>query len=283
MSGRLHLRIVGGTALAMMFFAGDSILCRMALRHTSIDAASFTAVRIISGAVTLFFIVFFRSGWRAPAGSWGSAAALMVYATGFSFAYVGLPASTGALLLFGAVQVTMIGRGWWAGERLHGRQWGGLFLALIGLVMLFLPGIAAPSTTGALLLLCAGAAWGIYSLRGRGSDAPVAETAGNFLRAVPMAFVLWIIFSGSVSIDPKGLAYAAASGAVTSGIGYAVWYSLLPALGATRAAAVQLSVPVLTAAAGILLLGEPITMHLALSSTAILGGITLVIVRTKQD
>lgn len=278
------VRIALLTVLALAAFAGNSLLCRAALRDTPIDAASFTAIRIASGALVLWLLVRFRSARPATAGSWPSGLALFAYAAAFSFAYLSLTAATGALLLFGAVQVTMIGTGVARGERLLGRQWAGLLLASAGLVGLLLPGLTAPPLGGALLMTAAGVAWGVYSLRGRSADAgggdPMAVTAGNFARAVPMAFALVLVARlgdpGS-GLDVAGAGYALTSGAVTSGLGYAIWYTALKGLKATSAATVQLSVPVLTALAGVALLAEPLTLRLVLASAAVLGGIALVI------
>jgi drug/metabolite transporter (DMT)-like permease len=270
------------TVLAMLAFAANSLLCRAALKHTAIDAASFTAIRIIAGALALGLIVRVRSGPQPMAGSWGSALALFAYAAAFSFAYVSLTAATGALLLFGAVQATMIGVGLWRGERLRGRQMLGLVCALAGLVGLLLPGLAAPPLRGALMMLAAGAAWGVYSLRGKGSGDPLRVTAGNFLRAVAFAIVLSALMWPAAALDRVGIGYAIASGALASGIGYAIWYAALPALNVTSAATVQLSVPVIAAVGGIVWLGEPITLRLVLASAAILGGIALVILQKKR-
>jgi drug/metabolite transporter (DMT)-like permease len=270
------------TLLAMAAFAANSLLCRAALKHTAIDAASFTAIRIVAGALALGLIVRVRSGPQAMAGSWASALALFAYAAAFSFAYMSLTAATGALLLFGAVQATMIGVGLARGERLRGRQMLGLVCALAGLVGLLLPGLAAPPLRGSLLMLAAGAAWGVYSLRGKGSGDPLRVTAGNFLRAVAFAIVLSALMWPAASFDRAGVGYAIASGALASGIGYAIWYAALPALKVTSAATVQLSVPVIAAVGGIVWLGEPITPRLVLASAAILGGIALVILQKKR-
>ncbi len=265
------------TALALAAFAGNSLLCRAALRDTGIDAASFTALRILAGAAALWLIVRLRHAAPDGQGSWASAAALFVYAAGFSFAYLSLTAATGALLLFGAVQVTMIGIGLMRGERLHPGQWIGVALAAAGLVGLLLPGLSAPPLGGALLMIAAGVAWGVYSLRGRTGGDPTAVTAGNFVRACLPAAALSAAMLPWATIDAAGMGLALLSGAVTSGIGYAIWYAALPGLTATRAASVQLSVPVLTALAGVLLLAEPLSPRLLLASAAVLGGITLVI------
>jgi drug/metabolite transporter (DMT)-like permease len=279
-------RIIILTSLAMFAFAGNSLLCRAALKHTSIDAASFTTIRLISGALMLWLVVRMRRGTHKGSGNWPSAFALFVYAAGFSFAYVSLSAATGALLLFGAVQATMIIHGIWAGEHLQRLQLIGLVLALAGLVGLLLPGLSAPPVIGSLLMLGAGVAWGVYSLRGslrgKGEGDPTRVTAGNFLRAVPIAAALSVIMFDRTSLDSAGFWYAVASGALASGIGYAIWYTALPALKAAKAATVQLSVPVIAALGGIVFLGEPLTLRLVLSSVAILGGIALVILEKQQ-
>lgn len=275
-------RVLVLTLIAMVAFACNSLLCRLALKHTSIDAASFTAVRIATGALMLWIIVRAQRGKQTGNGNWPSAIALFVYAAGFSFAYISLPASTGALLLFGAVQATMIGCGVWMGERLRTPQLAGLVLAFGGLLGLFLPGVSAPPLFGSLLMLSAGAAWGIYSLRGRGAGDPTRVTAGNFLRVVPIAFGLSLLLQASATFDVAGLLYAVTSGAVASGIGYAIWYTALPALKATSAATVQLSVPVITAVGGMIFLDEDLTVRFLLASVAILGGIALVIVERRS-
>ena len=280
------------TTLAMLAFAGNSLLCRVALKDTSIDAASFTSIRLVSGAITLWLIVKMRRRSQADVGqgNWISALALFVYAIAFSFAYVQLSAATGALLLFGAVQATMIGRGLWVGDKLGALQWAGFLLAVAGLVGLLLPGLSAPPMTSAAWMISAGVAWGVYSLRGKGAGDPTHVTAGNFIRAAPMAVLLSVIlvagsrFDGRVNglgLDLNGVMYAVASGAITSGIGYAIWYTALPALKATQAATVQLSVPVIAAFGGILLLGESLSWRLGLATLAILGGIALVILEKR--
>ncbi|UZJ44775.1 DMT family transporter [Marinimicrobium sp. C6131] len=263
--------------LAMVAFAGNSLLCRVALASGEIDAASFTTIRLVSGAATLAALVSYRRKPRTVGGSWLSAFALFAYAAGFSFAYLDLSAATGALVLFGAVQATMIGVGIWSGERLNGLQILGVLAAVAGLVALLLPGVEAPPLSGALLMLGAGVAWGVYSLRGRGLGDPTHETAGNFIRAVPMAVVLSVLFYSSVEIAPLGALYAVASGALASGLGYAIWYMALPHLRATTAATIQLSVPALAAVGGVIVLSEPVTLRLAVCSIAILGGVGLFI------
>jgi drug/metabolite transporter (DMT)-like permease len=253
----------------------------LALRQTSIDAASFTFIRIFSGAVALWLIVKIRTSAgdaeRAPLqGNWLSALALFAYAAAFSFAYISLSAGTGALLLFGAVQATMILWGLSQGEKMHARQFVGLAVALSGLVVLLFPGLSAPPAGGAILMLLAGVAWGIYSLRGKRETKPANATAGNFLRAVPFAAGTSIVLFPWANLDRTGTGYAVLSGAITSGLGYVIWYAALRGLSATSAATVQLSVPVLAATGGILLLGETITLRYLVASIAVLGGIALV-------
>ncbi len=265
--------------MAMIAFAGNSLLCRLALKQTGIDPASFTSIRLLSGALMLWLIVQLKSGRSEGNGNWLSAFSLFAYAAGFSFAYVSLPAGTGALLLFGAVQVTMISFGLSKGERLHGWQKAGFLLAFAGLIGLMLPGLSAPPLTGSVLMVAAGIAWGAYSLRGKGAGDATRVTAGNFLRAVPITLGLSLLLSGRVNLDLNGIFYAVASGALASGVGYAIWYTVLPALRNTSAASVQLSVPVIAAIGGIIFLGEPLTLRLVMTSIAILGGIALVIAK----
>jgi drug/metabolite transporter (DMT)-like permease len=275
------LRIATLVVVAMLAFAGNSLLCRIALRDTAIDAASFTSIRLASGALMLAAIVFVRRGRLWSAGTWHAALMLFAYAACFSLAYRQLTAATGALLLFGAVQTTMLGYGLATGERLRGLQWLGLVVALAGLVGLLLPGLAAPPLEGAAFMLAAGVAWGVYSLLGRGVTDPTGATAGNFLRAVPFTLAFSLATTAHASLDRTGAVYAIASGAITSGLGYVLWYAALPALKAASAAAIQLSVPVIAAAGGVLLLAEPLTPRLLIATVAILGGIALVILRRR--
>jgi drug/metabolite transporter (DMT)-like permease len=291
----------------MIAFASNSLLCRFALKQTGIDAATFTFVRIFSGAAALWLIMEYRRRLiveRAPSvlvdsfsrwslvtchlplssGNWLSAFSLFVYAAAFSFAYNNLSAATGALLLFSAVQATMIFWGLRKGERLDPIQIVGFFAAVSGLVVLLFPGLSAPPINGSILMLSAGVAWGIYSLRGKTASDAIAATAGNFLRAVPFAALISLIMIPRIHFDSLGVIYALISGAITSGLGYVVWYSVLSdsapvRLGAASAATVQLSVPVLAAGGGILLLGEPITLRYLLASVAVLGGIALVVIK----
>lgn len=283
MAPAVPYRFVLLTALAMLAFAGNSLLCRLALRDTDIDPASFTAIRIVSGALTLGLLCHARTRRQAIGGDWVSALALFVYAGAFSLAYVHLPAGVGALLLFGAVQLSMTGWGLVRGERLRKVQTGGLILAVIGLLILLLPGAHAPPLLGGGLMLLSGLAWGIYSLLGRGAGDPLAATAGNFLRAMPLALLFLLPFLGSLSVDAPGLVYALLSGALTSGLGYALWYTALKGLTAIQGASVQLSVPLIATLAGALLLGESITWRLLLVALLTLGGIALVVWGRRQS
>jgi drug/metabolite transporter (DMT)-like permease len=270
-------RIFFLTLLAMIAFASNSLLCRLALKDTAIDPATFTFFRVLSGALALWFVTRARRVSLNRAGNWPSALALFVYVTAFSFAYVVLSAGTGALLLFCAVQATMILWGFYTGERLDLLQIFGLFVALSGLVLLVFPGLSAPPLFASILMLTAGVAWGIYSLRGKATGDPIAVTTGNFIRAVLFTVTVCIAFTSRIHVSPGGIACAIFSGAITSGLGYVIWYAALNGLKATSAATVQLSVPVLAAAGGILLLGEPISLRYLFASVAILGGIALVI------
>lgn len=285
-------RLVFLTVLALVAFAGNSVLCRFALKQTSIDPASFTTIRLLSGAIVLYGLLRLRAGMSRNArrgnaghgaieGNWLSGGALCLYAWTFSFAYVSLPTGAGALLLFGAVQATMVLAGWYGGERLTVRQGAGLALALSGLVAMLLPGLSAPPLAGSLLMLLAGTAWGIYSLLGRRVADPAAATTGNFLRAAPLSCFFSLLMMARLHLDPTGALYAVLSGVFASGIGYVIWYAALRGLSATGAASVQLSVPLLAALGGIVFLDESITLRLGVSGVAILGGIAMVVLKRR--
>jgi len=276
------MRVLILTVLAMLAFAGNSLLCRIALKGTSIDAASFSSIRIVAGALVLVAIVRLRAGAGSMSGSWPAALALAAYSVTFSFAYVNLTAATGSLILFGAVQATMIASGLWRGERLHARQVAGLVMAVAGLVGLMLPGLSAPPLFGSTLMLAAGIAWGVYTLFGKGHGDPLAVTAGNFARASLLALIISMVALPSLSLDARGVLYALLSGALTSGLGYVIWYTALRGLTVTTASVVQLSVPVIAAMGGIVLLHEPLTLRVLVASAAILGGIALVVVRAAS-
>lgn len=273
----MSMRTLLLTALAMLAFAGNSLLCRLALRETEIDAASFTSLRLLAGALTLWLLLRLRSTNTPSVGNWPAAVALFVYAAAFSFAYINLDAGAGALILFGAVQLSMLAWGLYRGERLNLKGSIGLLMAFAGLLILLLPGASKPPTAAALLMLVAGVAWGIYSLLGRGVNDPLAATAGNFMRTVPLTLLLSALLIGQVRWDSAGVFYALLSGALTSGVGYAIWYSALRGLQSFQAACVQLSVPIIAALAGSLLLDEALSLRLRLSATAVLGGIALVL------
>ena len=271
------IKLVLLAALAMTAFAANSLLCRMALVETDIDPASFTFWRLTSGALMLTLLVVMRNQKPLQEGNMASAIALFVYAAGFSFAYVSMTTGAGALLLFGAVQVTMISWGLFKGERMSALQWGGFLLALIGLILLLLPNAAVPQLSSALMMLAAGIAWGVYSLKGKGAKFPIEATAGNFIRATLLALVLLVIFWPGGEFHAEGMAYAVASGAIASALGYALWYSILVHIAAIKAATLQLSVPVLAVFAGWLFLDETVTLRIILSSLAVIGGVAMVI------
>ena len=270
------------TSLAMIAFAANSVLCRLALGGGHIDAASFASVRVISGALALAAIVVYRSAGPVPRDAdWRAVLALFVYMIFFSFAYLSLGAGTGALVLFGAVQLTMFGVALRSGEAFSATSWAGLSLAIAGLVYLVLPGITAPDPAGALLMVVAGIAWGVYSLLGRHTADPTRATAWNFLLSVPLVVLMSLIFMGQFHATPFGLAVAVASGVVASGIGYVLWYAALRGLAATSAATVQLSVPVIAAIGGVILLSEGVTSRLLIASAATLGGVAIVLMQRR--
>ncbi len=274
------------TLLALIGFAANSLLCRAALENGAwrIDAASFTSLRLTSGALVLWLLLWMR-GDGGRRGSWGSALALFAYAAGFSLAYVRIPAGVGALILFGCVQATMLGVGLFRGERPPVLEWVGLAMALGGLLVLRLPGATAPDPLGATLMAGAGVAWGVYSLRGRGNADPLAATADNFLRSVPMTLglsVLALPVLGAPHATPAGVGLAVASGALASGLGYSLWYAALPHLTAMRAAVVQLAVPVVAAVGGVLLLGESLTPRLVGAGSALMCGVFLALLARQR-
>jgi drug/metabolite transporter (DMT)-like permease len=272
---RAAWQVLALTALALACFAANSLLARLALREQGMDPLGFTLVRLASGAAMLALLVRWRRRSRPVAGDWGSALALFGYALAFSLAYVHVTAGTGALLLFGAVQLTMVGLALNAGERWTPLQAAGSALALAGLGWLVWPGFAAPPLAPATAMVFAGMAWGVYSWRGRGVLDPLRSTAGNFYRAAPLALLPCLLLLPTLRPDPFGAACAVLSGAIASGLGYAIWYAALPGLGAKTAANAQLSVPVLTAFGGVVLLGEPIGWRLVVAGAAVLGGIAL--------
>jgi drug/metabolite transporter (DMT)-like permease len=266
------------TALAMLAFAANSVFCRMALGEGAIDAASFTAIRLLSGAVTLGIILLYRNrGFKREKINILSASMLFIYAICFSFSYIELSTGAGALILFGTVQLTMILYGLIKGERPGRLAWVGIIAAGGGLVYLLMPSISAPPFFSASLMMVAGLAWGAYSLRGKGVSDPVTTTSWNFIATIPMVLLSALIFHADASVSTKGITLAILSGALASGIGYAIWYSALPGLTPTRAATVQLSVPVIAALGGVMFMAEPVSVRLVVSSIVVLGGVYLTI------
>ena len=278
------LRIASLTTLAMVAFAANSILCRAALGGGTIDAASFSTVRLVSGAMALALLHTVLSGRGSLfGGSWWSAALLFLYAVPFSFSYNSLATGTGALILFGAVQATMLISALVSGERPHSVQWAGSMLAIGGLIYMVLPGVGAPSPLGSALMAVAGVAWGLYSLKGRAAADPLAETGANFLRCVPMVVAVSLMGASAVHVTPTGVLLAIASGALASGVGYAIWYAALGGLTATLGATVQLSVPVIAAAGGVIFMAEIITVRLIIASVLILGGVMLALLSPRRN
>ena len=276
------------TCFALIAFAGNSILCRYALKGDEIDATSFTVLRLLSGAVLLITLVAFKSKQRInwTGGSWLTSFALFLYAITFSYAYISLNTGVGALILFGAVQVTMVLMSLIKGKMLTISEWFGLIIAFSGLAYLLLPSASAPSLHGFLLMLISGVAWGFYTLAGKGAGNPLLQTANNFLRTIPFIFILAILFavfkSDNLIITVNGTLLAITSGAVTSGLGYALWYQALNGLSITQAAILQLTVPIIAAFGGILFLAEEITMQLIISALLVLGGIFVSLISKKN-
>ncbi|MFT4712971.1 MAG: drug/metabolite transporter (DMT)-like permease [Candidatus Azotimanducaceae bacterium] len=266
------------TTLAMIAFAANSVLCRMSLGANLIDAASFSSIRLISGTAGLLFIIVVRDRAlkltqpRPP-----TILALAIYMVCFSFAYHSLSAGSGALLLFGFVQLTMLGTAIYRGERLSPFGWTGLAIAFSGLVYLMLPGVEAPSPIYSVFMAVAGLAWGIYSILGAdGSDA-TTSTATNFLYATPLALLVSVVQIDVMIITWQGVLLSIASGAITSGVGYAIWYTALKHIKAISAAIIQLSVPALATFGGVLFLAEALTFRIILATVLTIGGISLVL------
>ncbi len=273
------LRVAGLTTVALIAFAGNSVLCRLALADGSIDAASFTTVRLVSGAIALLLILNASNRGTRPAsyGSWMSAAMLFLYAACFSFAYISLDTGIGALILFGMVQATMVAGALIAGDRPTIAEWIGWIFAVAGFIYLVSPGLTAPSPGGSALMAIAGIGWGIYSLRGRREPFALAGTTYNFLRSVPLVLVVSVFSLQNLHLSTNGVVFAILSGAITSGVGYAIWYTALQSISSMQAAMVQLSVPILAAAGGVLFLAESVSLRLIVSGLLILGGIFLAI------
>jgi drug/metabolite transporter (DMT)-like permease len=306
----MNLRLIIGTATAMLAFAGNSVLCRLALEQLTIDPASFTSIRLISGAIVLIVLMLSIPKLMRPKipprtdeeansnevhanksfrlfslkqSSWLGGFSLFAYAAGFSFAYISLPTGTGALILFAMVQITMLSYALVKGSRFSLAQWFGFAMALVGLVYLFLPGISAPPLLGATLMGIAGIAWGVYSILGKRVANPTQSTTENFIRASIITLLLSLIFINDISISLQGAVLAIASGALTSGIGYAIWYAVLPFLKAASSASLQLTVPVIATIGGVVWLGEEVSIRLALASISILGGVAIVVLLPKRE
>jgi drug/metabolite transporter (DMT)-like permease len=268
------------TSVAMLAFAGNSIICRLALRDGAIDPATFTSVRLLAGAITLLlvFAITRRDTSLRSHGSWLSALVLFLYAIAFSYAYITLSAGAGALILFAFVQATMIALALWSGDRPGAPEWLGWLLAFAGVIWLVLPGVEAPPAGGALLMALSGIAWGVYSIRGRKESDALGSTTSNFLLSVVFVMALALATFAEAQISLRGIALAVVSGALTSGIGYVIWYAALDYLSAMQAALVQLSVPAIAALGGVLLLAEPVSMRLLVSSALVLGGISMALI-----
>jgi len=280
-AGSPLLRAIVYTSVTMLAFAGNSILCRMALRDGAIDPASFTSIRLLSGAVALLLIVRLTSNDASirEHGGWISGLVLFFYAICFSYAYISLSAGAGALILFGFVQGTMIAIALWSGDRPSVSEWLGWLLAFGGLVWLLIPGIEAPPAVGAMLMALAGIGWGVYSIRGRNETNALVSTCSNFVYSMAFVIVLTAIMYTSADITNRGVILAVISGALTSGVGYVIWYAALNYLSAMQAALVQLSVPAIAAAGGVILLAEPVSLRLLTSGALILGGISLALIQ----
>jgi drug/metabolite transporter (DMT)-like permease len=276
---RYILKTIIFTGLALIAFAANSVLCRMALGNGAIDASGFTVIRLLSGTIVLLIIISTSGNTtgKSAKGSWTSSLMLFLYAITFSYAYISLDTGTGALILFGSVQITMILMSHISGTRLHITEWAGVLIAFTGFIYLILPGVTTPSLVGFLLMTVAGIAWGIYTLRGRGSKSPLMDTTFNFLRTTPLAVLLAISTFSNINYSFEGIVLALLSGGVTSGIGYTIWYYALGGLSSTQAAVLQLSVPVIAALGGVIFVSEAITLRLSVSAALVLGGILMVV------
>ena len=285
------MKIIFTTALALIAFAANSIINRLALGEGHIDAASFTAVRLLSGAITLTLLntaIQRSTNNKTPftkkaTGSWKAGTALFIYALTFSYSYLHLDTGVGALILFGTVQITMILASFIAGKKLRLLEWIGISTAFLGFIYLIFPQLSTPSFTGLVLMTIAGISWAGYTLMGRESTHPLQDTAYNFLRALPLVVVLLAVTFQTAHIRSQGIWLAILSGSLASGLGYAIWYHALKSLTATRAAVVQLLVPIFAAAGGFIFIQEAITSRLLLSSLFILGGILLVVMGKEKN
>lgn len=278
-----YWQVIGITLITMLAFAANSLLCRLALRQTQIDAASFTAWRLISGACVLWVLLQCRASRRTPVYSLWGTAFLFIYAAAFSYAYVSIEAGAGALLLFGTVQITLLIQALRTGARLTKTISAGFMLAGAGVVFLLWPGAQAPTGMGVVLMIISGAAWAAYSLAAKSVTDPLAATAGNFIGAMLLACVALLLNYNGLVWDIWGVFFAVLSGGVASGLGYALWYWVIPMLDKLHVAIVQLSVPLFAALLGVMVLAESITVRLSLAACAVLGGIALVLVSRHQQ
>ncbi len=278
------MKIVFLTSLALFAFAANSVLCRLALGSGAMDAASFTVIRLITGVIVLVVIATtqYKSDLIQTRGSWDASLMLFLYAVTFSYAYILLDTGTGALILFGSVQITMILLSLISGTRLQRMEWAGILVAFSGFIYLVLPGVSAPSLSGFLLMTTAGIAWGLYTLKGRRSTNPLMDTTFNFARTIPFVIILLLLTFQNAEISLEGVVLASLSGGLASGVGYTIWYSALKGLSSIQAAVVQLSVPIIAALGGVMIMSESITFRLLLSTSLILGGIILVIFSRYQ-
>ena len=279
MNSKDIIKLIILTSLALIAFAANSVLCRLALGSGAIDASSFTVLRLLSGIVVLFIIISIAKNKTKTytKGSWYASLMLFTYAITFSYAYISLDTGTGALILFGSVQITMILLSLISGTRLHLTEWAGVIVAFVGFIYLILPGVTTPSLTGFILMSVSGIAWGVYTMKGRGSKSPLMDTAYNFFRTAPLVVLLAIFTMSNINYSSEGILLALLSGGITSGIGYTIWYIALGGLSSTQAAVLQLSVPVIAAIGGVVFVSEEITMRLTISAAIILGGILIVI------
>ena len=271
------------TCLALIAFAANSVLCRLALGNEVIDAASFTTIRLLSGAIALFIILTITGKAQKSAkksvstGSWSASIALFLYAVTFSYAYLSVDTGTGALILFGSVQITIIMLSMRLGVKLHLIEWLGVITASVGFIYLMLPTITTPSINGFILMTISGVSWGLYTLKGRGSKNPLKDTTYNFLRAIPFVILLALLTISNATYSLEGVTLAIISGAITSGVGYTIWYIALGGLSSTQAAVIQLSVPIIAAIGGVIFVSETITIRLMVSTIIVLSGILMVV------
>jgi drug/metabolite transporter (DMT)-like permease len=267
------------TVLALIAFAANSVLCRLALGNGFIDASSFTVIRLLSGSIALFIILSIKGNNKGvlSKGSWTASFMLFLYAITFSYAYLSVDTGTGALILFGTVQITMILLSLISGTRLHISEWSGVIIAFTGFIYLILPSITTPSINGFIMMIVSGISWGIYTLRGRSSKNPFMDTTYNFLRTIPFVVLLAFLTMKNISYSSEGVILALLSGTITSGVGYTIWYIALRGLSSTQAAVIQLAVPVIAAIGGVVFMSEIITFRLIISTSIVLGGILMVV------